>query len=123
MHNATDVVDGEFGGFVAAALTAVSPMPPGPDQTSVRRVQIDGETLSLRIELEIRVRPPLGGHQPIGDFHTLQDATELLLLSVEDPSAVARFQDHGVHDSTIALPAEPQRRRTWRPPEDFIAVG
>jgi hypothetical protein len=102
MDDATDVVERQFGGFVAAALVAISRMPPGPDLTAVSRVQIEGKGFSPRIKMEIRVVAPLRGHWPTGDFYILQDATELFLLSVEDPCAVTRFQDDGVHDIRMA---------------------
>ena len=73
------------------------------------RIQVDRKSFSPRIELEIRVRAPLGGHWPISDFYTFQDATELLVLSVEDPGAVARFQNGGIHDITMLRGAECQR--------------
>jgi hypothetical protein len=107
--DATNVVDRKFGSFVTATLIAVSRVPPGPDLTGVTRVQIDGKAFSKRIKMEFRIRAPLRGHWPMGDFYILQDATELHVLSVEDPGAVARFQYDGVHDTTMASRAEAQR--------------
>ena len=109
MDHATDVVERKFGGFVTATLIAVSRVPPRPNLTCVGRVQIDGEGFSPRVKMEIRIRAPLGGDRPIGDFETLQDPTELLMLPVEDPGAVTRFQDDGVHDVTMVPCAESQR--------------
>jgi hypothetical protein len=109
MDDATDVVDRKFGGFVTATLIAVSRVPPGPNLTCASRVQIDGEGFSPRIQMELRIPAPLGGYWLIGDFQTLQDATELLMLSVEDPGAVARFQDDCVHDIRMVPWSESQR--------------
>jgi len=101
MDETTDFVERKFGRFVSATLIAVSRVPPGPHLTRVPRIQIDGKRFSPRIDMEVRVRAPLGGHWPISDFDTLQDAAELLVLSVEDPGAVARFQNGGIHDTTM----------------------
>jgi hypothetical protein len=109
MDDTADVVEREFGGLVTATLIAVSRVPPRPNLTCASRVQIDREGFSPRIKMEIRIAAPLGGHGPIGDFETLQDPTELLMLSVEDPGAVTRFQDDGVHDITMVPSAESQR--------------
>jgi hypothetical protein len=109
MDDATDVVDRKFGGFVTSTLTAVSRVPPGPNLTCASLVQIDGEGFSPRIQMELRIPAPLGGYWLIGDFQTLQDATELLMLSVEDPGAVARFQDDCVHDIRMVPWSESQR--------------
>jgi hypothetical protein len=98
-------------------------MPPASDLTSVRIVHVDGKGFSPWIKMEIPVVTPLGDHRPIGDFYALQDATELLLLSVKDPGAVARFQDDGVHDAMMVQRAESQRGGTWKRAEDRIAVG
>jgi hypothetical protein len=68
MDDAADVVERKFGGFVTATLIAVSRVPPGPNLTCVSRVQKDGEGFSPRIKMEIRIRAPLSGHRPIGDF-------------------------------------------------------
>ena len=109
MDDAADVVERKFGGFVTATLIAVSRVPPGPNLTCVSRVQIDGEGFSPRIQMELRIPAPFGGYWPIGDLQTLQDTTELPMLLVEDPGAVTRFQDDGVHDITMVPSAESQR--------------
>src|SRR5580658_3696940 len=108
-HNPANVVERKFGGFATTTLIAVSRVPPGPDLTGVCRVQVDGEGFSAGIEMEFGVGAPLGGHRAIGDFYTLQDPTELLVLCIEDPGAVTRFQNDGVHWTTIAPCAESQR--------------
>jgi hypothetical protein len=68
MDDAADVVERKFGGFVTATLIAVLRVPPGPNLTCVSRVQKYGEGFSPRIKMEIRIRAPLGGYWPIGDF-------------------------------------------------------
>jgi hypothetical protein len=73
------------------------------------RVQVDGKCLNLRFEMETAVRTPLGGYWSIGDFDALEYATELLVFLVEDPSAMARFQDDGVHHATMTRGAESTR--------------
>jgi hypothetical protein len=84
---------------------------------------MDRKGLSVRIKVEVRIRTPLGRHRSIADFNALEDATELLVLCVEDPGAVARLQDDHVHDTTMAMDSESERRETLRAPWNFFAVG
>ena len=89
MDDATDVVDRKFGRVVTTALGAILRVSPRLDLTGMCRIQINGEGLNPRLEMETPVRTPFGGHWPIGDFDALQDAAVQLVLIVEDPGAVA----------------------------------
>jgi hypothetical protein len=89
MDDAKDVVDRKFGCVVTTTLSAISRVSPGLDLTGVGRVQVNGEGLDPRLEMETPERTPFGAHRSIRDFDAFQDAAVLPVLSVEDPGAVA----------------------------------
>jgi hypothetical protein len=89
MDDTTDVVDRKFGCVVTTTLSAISRVSPRLDLTGMGRVQINGESLNPRLEMETPERTPFGGHRSIRDFDAFQDAAVLLVLMVEDPGAVA----------------------------------
>lgn len=83
-----DVLQRHLQGVGRAALTAVTRVPPRSDQPRPRRTEEDGETFALRIQLDLPVGSPLGGHCPVSDFDALEDPAESQVPRIEDPCAV-----------------------------------
>ena len=98
---ATNVLQREFSRFVTPALSAVLGMPPRSNHARSGWIQVNGESLGLRINLETPIWAPFGGYRSIFNLYGLQDAAELLVLSVEDPGAMARLQNDDVHDAKM----------------------
>ena len=57
-----DVLQGQFRRVACAALTAAPRVSPRPDEACVGGVEENGETFALRVQLDLPVRSPLGGH-------------------------------------------------------------
>jgi hypothetical protein len=74
---------------------------PGPDHPCAGFVEIDGEGLRVRINVEIPVGPPPGGDISMGDLDPFEDPAELSSSGVKDPGAVARLQDDEIHEASL----------------------
>jgi hypothetical protein len=62
---------------------------------------VNGEGLGFRINLEIPIWAPFGGHRSIFILYGLQNAAKLHSARVEDPGAMARLQNDDAHDAKM----------------------
>ena len=83
-----DVLQGQFRRVARAALTAAPRVSPRPDEACVGGVEENCETFALRVQLDLPVRSPLGGHRSLSNFDAFQNPAESQMLRVEDPRAV-----------------------------------
>lgn len=100
-HRATNVLQREFSSFVTSALSAIFGMPPRSDHAGSGWIQVNSECLGLRINLEIPIWAPFGGHTSIFNLYGLQNPAELHSARVEDPGAMARLQNDDVHEAKM----------------------
>ena len=87
---------------MATALGAICRVPPRTQQSGAVGIEKHYEVLTLPVNLESEVGPPLCGHLTRPVPEALQDPFKAHPLRVEEPGAVTRLEDDRVHETIVA---------------------
>ena len=90
-------IEREFGCRFPATLCAMLDMAPASEETGPLRVEQNHERFRHRVNLEPEAGPPCRRCLPGTRIEPLEDPPEPRIFEIDDPRAVARFNDHGFH--------------------------
>ena len=109
--------------YVATALGAVVRVAPRADQLRTFWIEQDREALGAFVELKSVEGAPLSRNGVAVDLYTLEYPTKAHGLCIEQPGCVARFKNHGIHSSILALKHKANVRFTFTFRDDLRSFG
>jgi len=121
--SALQLVERELGGGLASALAAPFHVAPGTEEAGTLGIETYDERLRFGVDVDAEVGPPPSRRVVVLCFQPLQDAPETHPLDVEEPRAVARFQDEGIHWAILPLTYDDHAATMLRLCDERIAVG